>query len=91
MAEGDLTTTVITGKQITDIQGDRVCIVRAGTHQLEVEAGNNIVQLDEAETARWQEAAQPTIDGWFEGMTALGLDGQALYEAAKAAIEAETT
>jgi TRAP-type C4-dicarboxylate transport system substrate-binding protein len=52
-------------------------------------AGNNIVQLDEAETARWQAAAQPTIDGWFTEMEALGLDGKALYEAAKAAVAAE--
>lgn len=51
-----------------------------------VSAGNNIVQLDEAETARWQAAAQPTIDQWFADMEAAGIDGKALYEAAKAAI-----
>ena len=55
-----------------------------------VQAGNNIVQLDEAETARWQEAAQPTIDQWFADMEAAGIDGKALYEAAKAAIAAES-
>ena len=54
-----------------------------------VKAGNNIVQLDEAETARWVEAAQPTIDQWFADMQAAGVDGPALYEAAKAAIAAE--
>ncbi len=55
-----------------------------------VEAGNNIVQLDEAETARWQEAAQPTVEAWFTDVAAQGLDGPALYEAAKAAIAAES-
>lgn len=54
-----------------------------------VKAGNNIIQLDEAETARWREAAQPTIDQWFKDMEGLGFDGPALYEAAKAAIAAE--
>ncbi len=54
-----------------------------------VNAGNNIIQLDEAETAKWREAAQPTIDQWFADMEALGFDGPALYEAAKAAIAAE--
>ena len=54
-----------------------------------VNAGNNIIQLDEAETARWREAAQPTIDQWFADMEGLGFDGPALYEAAKAAIAAE--
>jgi len=54
------------------------------------DAGNAIVTLDEAETARWQEAAQPTIDKWFADMEAAGIDGKALYEAAKAAIAAES-
>ena len=27
--------------------------------------GNNIVTLDDAETARWKAAAQPTIDKWI--------------------------
>jgi TRAP-type C4-dicarboxylate transport system substrate-binding protein len=58
--------------------------------KIAVSAGNNIVQLDEAETARWQAAAQPTVEGWFKEMEALGVDGPALYEAAKAAIAAES-
>lgn len=51
--------------------------------------GNNIITLDEAETARWQAAAQPTIDKWLADMTAAGVDGNALLTAARAAIEAE--
>jgi len=54
-----------------------------------VNAGNNVVQLDEAETQRWIEAAQPTIDQWFADVEAQGIDGKALYEAARAAIAAE--
>lgn len=51
-------------------------------------AGNNIVVLDEAETARWQEAAQVTVENWFTEMESIGVDGRALYEAAQAAMEA---
>ena len=53
------------------------------------DAGNNIVTLDEAETARWKEASQPTIDKWIADVTAAGADGAALYEAALAAVAAE--
>lgn len=53
------------------------------------ELGNSIVELDEEETARWREAAQPTIDQWFQDMEGIGLDGEALYAAAQAALEAE--
>lgn len=47
------------------------------------EAGNSIVTLDEAETARWKEAAQATIDQWFADMEAIGIDGEALYASAQ--------
>src|SRR5690606_16958501 len=50
--------------------------------------GTNIVVLDEAETARWQEAAQVTVENWFTEMESIGVDGRALYEAAQAAMEA---
>jgi TRAP-type transport system periplasmic protein len=49
--------------------------------------GNNIITLDEAETARWKEAAQPTIDQWYADMQAAGIDGKALHEAAMALVE----
>lgn len=49
--------------------------------------GNNIITLDEAETARWREAAQPTIDQWYGEMQAAGVDGKALHEAAMALVE----
>lgn len=49
--------------------------------------GNNIITLDEAETGRWREAAQPTIDQWYADMDAAGVDGKALHEAAMALVE----
>ncbi len=46
--------------------------------------GNNIITLDEAETQRWKEAAQPIIDNWIAATP----DGQMLYDAAVAAVAA---
>ena len=50
------------------------------------DAGNSIVTLDEAETQRWKDASQPTIDKWYADATAAGFDGKALHEAAKALV-----
>ena len=52
-----------------------------------VAAGNNIIQLDEAEVARWKEAAQPVIDGWIAEMNDAGMDGQGLFDRAKELIQ----
>ena len=51
-----------------------------------VNAGNNIITLDEAEVARWKEAAQPVITRWVDEMSGMGIDGQALIDQAKALI-----
>jgi len=45
-------------------------------------AGNNVVTLDEAETARWKDVAQTIIDEWIAEMNAQGKDGQALVDRA---------
>ncbi len=57
---------------------------------LAVAAGNNIIQLDEAEVARWKEAAQPVVDRWVAEMEGQGIDGRALIERAKALIAAKS-
>lgn len=54
------------------------------------ELGNNIITLDETETARWRAAAQPTIDQWFSDMEGQGIDGRALYERATELVAAES-
>lgn len=70
--------------QVMD-QGDSDGLAQA------VGMGNNVVQLDDAETARWKEAAQPTIEQWFADMEANGIDGRALYATATAMVEEQTT
>lgn len=49
--------------------------------------GNNIIVLDEAETARWKETASPLIEAWSEEMRGKGMDADALIEEARALIE----
>ncbi|MCI5109910.1 MAG: TRAP transporter substrate-binding protein [Marivita sp.] len=58
----------------------------APARQIAVDAGNTIVTLDEAEVARWKEAAQPVIERWVADMDAQGIDGAALIEQAKSLI-----
>ena len=55
--------------------------------QIAEDAGNSITILDEAEVARWKDAAQPVIDRWVADMEAKGIDGAALIEQARALIE----
>ncbi|MHA3916511.1 TRAP transporter substrate-binding protein [Halovulum sp. GXIMD14793] len=58
----------------------------APAREVAVKAGNNIITLDEAEVARWKEAAEPVIARWVEEMNGKGIDGAALIEQAKALI-----
>lgn len=43
------------------------------------ELGNNIITLDEEETQRWKDAAEPIIENWISSTE----DGQMLYDAAR--------
>ncbi|MHA6264348.1 TRAP transporter substrate-binding protein [Arenibacterium sp. CAU 1754] len=49
--------------------------------------GSKIVQLDEAEVARWKAKAEPVIDRWVADMEGKGIDGRAVIEEAKALIK----
>ena len=49
--------------------------------------GNNLIELDEAETARWQAAVQPTIDQWYTDSATRGVNGKALHEQALALVD----
>ena len=60
----------------------------AGPRQAAVEMGNNIVTLTTEQAQEWQDAAQPVIDSWIAGADAAGLDGQALVDGARSAVDA---
>ena len=51
------------------------------------ELGNNLVELDEAETARWRAAVQPSTEQWYADSAAVGIDGKALHEQALALLD----
>jgi TRAP-type transport system periplasmic protein len=55
--------------------------------EIAVKNGNNIIELDAAEVARFKEAAQPVIQRWVAEAEGKGFDGQALIDRAKALIK----
>ena len=54
------------------------------------QAGNTIITLDDAETARWKEAATPVVDNWIAEMDGKGMNGTALAKDARDLVAAET-
>ena len=85
-------------KAVVDANSGHDFSVFAGTTQqayddparaLAVERGNNIVTLDEAQSAVWAEAASPVVDAWVAEMKERGLDGQAMIDRAKALMAEE--
>ena len=52
--------------------------------------GNNIVTLNEEETAEWKAVAQPIYDEWVADMNEKGIDGQALIDEARMLIDKYT-
>ncbi|WP_122072233.1 TRAP transporter substrate-binding protein [Pseudophaeobacter sp. EL27] len=52
--------------------------------------GNNVITLDEEQTAEWRNLAQPVYDKWLADMTEKGIDGQALLDEASYLIEKYT-
>ena len=52
--------------------------------QIAVDRGNNIITISAEETAKWAELAQPVYDKWVADMQALGIDGQAMSDEARA-------
>jgi TRAP-type C4-dicarboxylate transport system substrate-binding protein len=62
-------------------QGDAVGLKIAQDH------GNNVITLDEPETARWKDVAQRIIDDWIAEMDGKGYDGAAMVAEARELID----
>jgi C4-dicarboxylate-binding protein DctP len=85
-------------KVIDDNSGLEFSVFAGGTQadadgparEFALDLGNNIIVLDEAQTAVWREASQPIYDAWVEDMNARGLDGQALIDEARMLIDQYT-
>jgi TRAP-type C4-dicarboxylate transport system substrate-binding protein len=63
---------------------DEVDVIGRGVAE---KAGNTLVTLDMAETARWQEAARKTTEDWIAEMQGKGIDGAGLVADARKRIE----
>ncbi|WP_069300584.1 TRAP transporter substrate-binding protein [Neptunicoccus sediminis] len=77
-------------RAILDAETGKALGVKAAQAMLDADAfgrskaeGNNIIELDEAEVARWIEAAQPVYDRWTARANDEGFDGAAAIEQAR--------
>lgn len=75
-----------TGKTMAELAGH--VMVDGDVFGRSIAEGNNIIVLDDAEVARWVEAAQPVYEGWIERATEEGFDGEAAIAQAKDLIAA---
>ena len=73
-----------TGKTLSEFAGQ--IMADADVNNRKLAENNNIIVLDEAESARWAEAASPVYDRWVEMSAEEGFDGAALIEEAKSLI-----
>ncbi|PLS21481.1 TRAP transporter substrate-binding protein [Neptunicoccus cionae] len=80
-------------RSILDAETGKALGAKAAQAMLDADAfgrskaeGNNIIKLDEAEVARWIEAAQPVYDRWIARAKEEGFDGAAAIEQAKSLI-----
>ncbi|MBY6135723.1 TRAP transporter substrate-binding protein [Nocardioides marinus] len=85
-------------KVIDDNSGLEFSVFAGGTmadaddpsREFALDNGNNVITLDEEQTAVWRERAQPIYDKWVADMAEKGIDGQALLDEATALIEKYT-
>ena len=85
-------------KVIDDNSGLQFSVFAGGTQadsdgpsrEMALDLGNNVITLDEAQTAEWRELSQPIYDKWLADMAEKGKDGQALLDEAQMLIEKYT-
>ena len=57
-----------------------------GGIKVALDAGNELITIEEAEMAKFRERMEPVVQRWVDEVTAAGVDGAALVEAARTAI-----
>ncbi|NVK12784.1 TRAP transporter substrate-binding protein [Leisingera sp. S132] len=85
-------------KAIDDNSGLEFSVFAGGTQadsdgpsrEMALDLGNNVITLDEDQTAIWRERSQPIYDQWIADMKEKGIDGAALIEEASGLIEKYT-
>lgn len=71
------------GLEFSVFAADVMTVADGPARQIAADRGNNIVTLDEAQSAAWAAAAAPVYDAWLAEMSDKGIDGQALIDEAK--------
>ncbi|MFC4213883.1 TRAP transporter substrate-binding protein [Pseudophaeobacter arcticus] len=71
------------GQKLSQMAAQVMWSKDARGRQIAEDAGNSILQLSEAEVARFKERSVPVIDRWVSEMEGRGIDGRALIETAK--------
>ena len=74
------------GKELARLFGKAMDAGDVRGQEIAQKAGNTIITLDEAETARWKAAGEAVTKAWIADMDAKGLDGTGLYNDATALI-----
>lgn len=75
------------GMALTTLAADEMLAGDAPGRAIAVKNGTAIVQLDAAEVARWQAAAEPVVAEWIADMDKRGIDGRAAIAQANALID----
>ena len=75
------------GEAFSAFAGATMAEYDAPSRQIAVDAGNDIIELDDEQVELWREASRATIDAWVEETDGEGLDGTGLVERARALIE----
>lgn len=78
------------GKELARLFGKAMDAGDVRGQDIAQKAGNTIITLDEAETARWKAAGEAVTKAWIAEMDGKGLDGTTLYNDALALIQANT-
>jgi len=68
------------GIKLSSEAADIMLKADAPARKIAVDAGNNIITLDDKEVARWKDAAKPVVDRWVADMKEKDIDGAALIE-----------
>jgi len=70
-----------------DVHGEQWDKDDAAGREYTLSLGNQIIELSDAETARWEKAVQPIMDDYAAAVTAKGLDGAAYVNTLKELIK----
>jgi TRAP-type transport system periplasmic protein len=78
------------GAEVSALAGRIMQEADKASRDVAVERGNAIVTIDGEELDRWKTAAQPVVDEWLVEMDGKGIDGAALIDKARTAIDKYT-